>query len=77
MIFFRDLEKKPLKWGNYSWRFHLLLYLEEYAFSTALEKCNQEDILVVTHQSEKRILILKVTRPSETQSLINYNLVSH
>ncbi|XP_014907512.1 putative helicase mov-10-B.1 isoform X3 [Poecilia latipinna] len=54
-----DLEKQPLKWGNYSWRFHLLLYLEEYAISTALQECNQEDILVVTHPTEKYILILK------------------
>ncbi|XP_014326073.1 putative helicase mov-10-B.1 [Xiphophorus maculatus] len=65
-----DLEKKPLKWGNYSWRFHLLLYLEEYAFSTALEKCNQEDILVVTHQSEKRILILKAEDVSNMSNVV-------
>ncbi|XP_043952252.1 putative helicase mov-10-B.1 isoform X2 [Gambusia affinis] len=65
-----DLEKKPLKWGNYSWRFHLLLYLEEYAFSTALEKCNQEDILVVAHQSEKRILILKAEDVSNISNVV-------
>uniref|UniRef100_A0A3Q3G0C8 RNA helicase n=1 Tax=Kryptolebias marmoratus TaxID=37003 RepID=A0A3Q3G0C8_KRYMA len=60
---FRLLQRKPLKWDNYSWRFHLLLHLEEHQVTTEVEKFNQEDVLVVTHKTEKDILIVKVIYP--------------
>ncbi|XP_037835264.1 putative helicase mov-10-B.1 [Kryptolebias marmoratus] len=55
------LQRKPLKWDNYSWRFHLLLHLEEHQVTTEVEKFNQEDVLVVTHKTEKDILIVKLS----------------
>ncbi|XP_021175631.2 putative helicase mov-10-B.1 [Fundulus heteroclitus] len=54
-----ELEEKSLNWTNYSWRFHLLLHLEEYAITTALEKCNRDEVLLVTHQTEKDMLVLR------------------
>lgn len=57
---FRQLWKSPLKCNNYTWRFHSLLYLEEHGLRTKVEKFNQKNVLVVTHKTEKDILIVTV-----------------
>ncbi|MED6254758.1 hypothetical protein ATANTOWER_032834 [Ataeniobius toweri] len=55
----RNLEERKLNWRNYAWRFHLLLHLEEYEICAALTKCNRDEVLLITHQSENYMLLLK------------------
>ncbi|XP_037547977.1 putative helicase mov-10-B.1 [Nematolebias whitei] len=57
----RELQNSPLKCITYTWRFHLLLYLEEHGMRTKIEKFNQKDVLVVAHKTEKDILIVSIS----------------
>ncbi|XP_026223832.1 putative helicase mov-10-B.2 [Anabas testudineus] len=55
----RELQKRPLNWKNYSWRFHLLLDLEELRLKTEIEKYNVDNVPMFRHKDSINLLFLQ------------------
>ncbi|XP_070766761.1 putative helicase mov-10-B.1 [Enoplosus armatus] len=64
-----DLQKRPLNWKNYSWRFHLLLHLEEHQLKTEVEKYIPNAVPMFRHESNADLLILQIADVSKNSPL--------
>ncbi|XP_047426420.1 putative helicase mov-10-B.1 [Mugil cephalus] len=56
----RDLEKKPLNWKNYSWRYKLLLHLEEHQMTTEIKKYDQKNVHLSRLAGSSDVLVMKI-----------------